>query len=271
MDHREPEKTPDGNDEVESVVVAAKQPSPTDSGDCTLTPRLRLTEIFRRLGPVGPLAIIAASLPGIGGFILLGAMKWLAPWLRDQDGMGLAIYTVGYSLAAGFAILPTYAQSIMGGFAFGKIVGSAAALAGVFGAAMLGYLVARRASGDRVNQLIDEQPKWKAIRDALIGGRFIRTLAIVTLIRIPTNSPFAITNLVLGSTRVNPLAYAIGTIVGVAPRTIVAAVIGAGLSQWDPKAGGGKWMAIAGIVLTLIVLAIIGAVANKALHKVTRG
>lgn len=227
-------------------------------------------EVFRRLGPVGPLAIIAASLPAIGGFVLLGTMKWLAPWLRDQDGVGLAIYTIGYALAAGFAILPTYAQSIMGGFAFGKVVGSLAALAGVFGASTIGYIVARRASGERVNQLIDEQPKWKAIRDALIGGSFARTLGIITLIRIPTNSPFAITNLVLGSTRVHPLAYVLGTIVGLAPRTIAVVMVGAGLSQWDPSAGS-KWLVVAGIIAMLIVLAIIGAIANKALHKVTQG
>lgn len=253
------------------------RPEPADRREIDARPRAadafippRMKEIFRRLGPVGPLALIAASLPAIGGFALLGMMGWLAPWLRGHEGAGIGLYVAGFAILAGLAVLPTYAQSVMGGFAFGAVVGSLAALAGIFGAAMIGYVIARRASGDRVMGLIDEQPKWRAVYDALVGGSFRKTLLIVTLLRVPHNSPFAITNLVLAATRVNPLAYAVGTIIGIAPRTVVAAVIGAGLSTWDLAGAKNKWLLIGGIVVTLVVFGIIGSIANRAVQRVTR-
>lgn len=230
---------------------------------------LQAKDLFRRLGPVGPLALIAASLPAIGGFALLGLMGWLAPWFREQAGLGIAVYIAGFAVLAGLAVLPTYAQSVMGGFAFGSVAGSLAALAGVFGASMIGYAIARRASGDRVMAIINEQPKWRAVYDALIGGSVLKTLLIVTLVRVPHNSPFAITNLVLAATRVNPFVYALGTLLGIAPRTVIAVVIGAGLSSWDLSQATHKWLFVGGIVVTLIVFGIIGAIANHAVQKVT--
>jgi uncharacterized membrane protein YdjX (TVP38/TMEM64 family) len=238
------------------------------AADALIPPRVK--EIFRRLGPVGPLALIAASLPALGGFALLGVMGWLAPWLREHEGAGIGLYVAGFAILAGLAVLPTYAQSVMGGFAFGALAGSMAALGGIFGAAMIGYVIARRAAGDRVMGLIDEQPKWRAVYDVLIGGSFIKTLLIVTLLRVPHNSPFAITNLVLATTRVHPLAYALGTIIGIAPRTIVAVVIGAGLSSWDLSGARNKWLFVGGIIVTLVVFGIIGTIANRAVQKVTR-
>lgn len=229
----------------------------------------KVKAVFGRLGAVGPLAIIAATMPALGGFAVLGFMGVLAPWLREDVGVGMTVYVAGFAILAGLALLPTYAQSVLGGFAFGAVLGSTAALTGIFGASMIGYAVARRASGDKVVELISEQPKWKAVYDALIGGSFLRTLGIVTLLRLPSNSPFAITNLVLAATRVNPLVYAIGTVVGIAPRTIVAAIIGAGLSEWDLSAAKHKWLFVGGIVLTLIVFGIIGAIANRAVRRVT--
>ena len=230
---------------------------------------LDVKNVFRRLGPVGPLAIVAATLPGIGGFVLLGTLKWTGPWLRDQGNVGVLLYSLGFAVMSGLALLPTYAQSITGGWAFKGWPGAPSAIAGIVGGSLIGYVIARRTSGDRVVKLIEEQPKWKAVCDALIGGGFWKTLVIVTLIRIPPNSPFAITNLVMGATRVQGLAYTLGTLIGIAPRTIIAVMIGAGLSNLDFKNVTSTWHTIAAVVSAVAVLAIIGAVANRALDKVT--
>jgi uncharacterized membrane protein YdjX (TVP38/TMEM64 family) len=224
--------------------------------------------ILRRLGPVGPLALIAASMPALGGFLLLGTMKWSGPWLRENFTAGLWIYILGFAVFAGFALLPTYAQAVLAGYAFGLYTGSAAALAGIVGAAVIGYLVARRAAGDRVVALIEEQPKWRAVYDALVRCRPARALLIITLLRVPPNSPFAITNLVMASCRVRPLTYIAGTLVGIAPRTVAAVFIGATASELDFSVSSHRWYFIGGIVLTLIVIGIIGAIANRAIQRV---
>ncbi|MBP7935482.1 MAG: TVP38/TMEM64 family protein [Phycisphaerae bacterium] len=231
----------------------------------------KVIALLRHLGPAGVLAVISATLPALGGFVLLGSLSWTGNWLRGQGDQGVFIYVVGYSLLAGLALLPTYAQSITGGFCFGRFTGSLAALGGILGAATLAYVIARRASGERVVRLIEEQPKWKAVYTALVGGGFWKTLLIVALLRVPPNSPFAITNLVMAATKVSWPVYALGTVVGIAPRTVFAVYVGAQVTELSTGSfsSTGQWLIT--LVVGLVVLAIIGAIANRALRTVTTG
>jgi uncharacterized membrane protein YdjX (TVP38/TMEM64 family) len=251
--------------ETNTETLAAERP-----GESAVPAIPSVKEIFHRLGPVGPMALVAASLPAVGTFLVLFllAKTDIALWLRSRDGQGIALYIVAYALLSGLALCNTYAPSLVGGFAFGTRMGSIAAMAGICIASTMAYFAVRRASGDRVTKLIAEQPKWKAVQDTLIGGGFARTLAIIGLLRV-SSSPFAITNLVLGSTRVNPVVYVLGTILGFAPRTIATVIIGARLSSWDPSASN-KWLVVTGIVVTFVVLGIIGNIANQAVHKVAK-
>jgi uncharacterized membrane protein YdjX (TVP38/TMEM64 family) len=235
--------------------------------------------IFRRLGPAGILAIVAAVLPPLGGLVLAIYAGPVSAWLRTHEESGPFIYAAAFALLAGFALLPTYIQSGLGGFAFGVAVGVPAALAGFAGASLIGYEVARRASGDRVVQIINEKPKWRAVRDALVGvdaggHGFWRTLGVVTLVRLPPNSPFALTNLVMASVKVPRAAFLLGTILGMAPRTAAAVYIGATLKEFSKgeleKAS--VWpVTVVGIVLTIVVVVVIGKLATGAIQRMARG
>jgi uncharacterized membrane protein YdjX (TVP38/TMEM64 family) len=227
--------------------------------------------VVRTLGPAGPLAVLSATMPAIGGFFLLGSLGVLGPWLADRNGLGLAIYVAGFMLFAGCALLPTYAQAILGGWAFKFALGFPAALAGFAGASLIGYAIGAKASGDRIVELIHTKPKWRAVRDALAGGGFWKTLGLVTLLRLPPNSPFAITNLVMASVRVPLAPYLIGTVVGMAPRTGVAVWIAAQVQGVLSEEGPDKprWLVGAGIALTIVVVVVIGHIANKAIERVT--
>jgi len=242
------------------------QPEPAADNDISWE---QIKGYLKRLGPVSALALIAASMPAIGGIVLLSTVKLSAAWLQSNGGSGIIIYIFGFSVMAGLALLPTYAQAFVGGWAFKLWKGSLAAVCGFMGASIIGYVIARRASGDRVTKIIEEHPKWQAVCDALIGGGFWKTLGIVTLLRLPPNSPFAITNLVLASTKVRPIIYLLGTLFGLTPRTIAAVFIGVGAS--DLTLFGPRWMTISGIVLIIIVVLIIGTIANKAVTKMTSG
>ncbi|MCK4340506.1 MAG: TVP38/TMEM64 family protein [Phycisphaerae bacterium] len=227
----------------------------------------RFSTLFRRLGPAGPLAVVSATLPALGGLVLLGMLTSIEPHLKAYREVGLVLYVLGFALLAGLAILPTYAQSVLGGWVYKFPLGFPAALGGVLGGALIGYGVGLRAAGDRVLRLIDEQPKWKAVYEALLGSGFWKTLLIITLVRL--NSPFALTNFVLAATRANPFAYVLGTVLGLSPRTAAAVFIAAGLKELTFERGGHKWLWITGIVVTLIVIVIIGQIANNAVAKVT--
>lgn len=227
-----------------------------------------IRRLGKRLGPAGPLALISATLPAIGGFVLLGSLKLIGPWLREHADVGVGLYIAIYALSSGLAILPTYAQSFLGGWAFGFAHGTMAATGGLVGGAVVGYLVARRAAGQRVVTLIAEQPKWKAVYDTLLRGGFWKTLAIVTLVRLPS-SPFAVTNLILAATRVGFAPYVIGTVVGILPRTAVAVYLAASASKLDFSEGSARWFWIAGVVAAVAIAGLIGYWANQAIARVT--
>lgn len=229
---------------------------------------------FKRLGAAGPLAIVAAILPGLAGIALFWKINVISEWLKSHGDLGVVVYAVSFALLAGFALLPTYAQAILGGWAFGVTLGAPAALLGFLGGAWIGYEIGRLASHDRVRNVIDERPKWKAVREALLGGGFWKTLGMVTLLRLPPNSPFAITNLVLAGVKVARPPYLLGTLIGMTPRTVLAVMIGAGIKGAFTKEAYNSaipvWMKAAGIFVTVAIVAIIGHLANKAVERVTR-
>jgi len=247
----------------------ATPPRDSDIASGAPAPREQARVIWRRLGPAGPLAVLAAGLPLLGEIALVGSLAWLAPWLRSHSEIGLPVYVLVFAVTSGLAILPTHAQSAVGGWVFHFARGAPAAVAGVMGGAMIGYLIARRASGNRVVSLIEEHPKWRAVYDALLGGGFWKTLLIVTLVRLPPSSPFAITNLVLASTRVPPLAYALGSLLGLAPRTAAVVFIAAGVQTLNFRELRSSWMTIVGIVTAAVAVLVIGAIANRAVTRVT--
>lgn len=228
-----------------------------------------LWSTFRRLGPAGPLAVISATLPALGGFVLLAMMAPLTRWLASLGAAGAWVYAAAFAVLAGLALLPTYAQAVLGGYAFRMTLGLPAALAGFVGGAAIGYVLGRWASRDRARQIIREHRRWQAVYDELLGGGFLRTLALVTLVRLPPNSPFAITNLVLAAARVHPAAYLLGTLIGMAPRTAVAVYIGSTIQDVASGVPRPWWLTIGGIVLAIAVVAYIGYHAKLALARVT--
>lgn len=222
--------------------------------------------MFKRLGPAGPLALVAASAPAIVGFAVLGSLPWIGGWLRGHPGSGAILYACVYILLGGLSCLPTWSYSALGGYAFGFERGLPLAVVSFTGAALVAYIVDRRAAGERVLKLLEEHPKLLAVQRALLGSGLLRTFLIITLLRIPPNSPFALTNLVLASTRVHPVAYILGTLIGLAPRTGAVVFLASrfGLERKDPPWLWGIWIAV-----TLVVLGIVGHLANQAIHRVT--
>jgi uncharacterized membrane protein YdjX (TVP38/TMEM64 family) len=209
---------------------SAQEPLPgAPDADASAPPGLRQalrTVRERGLGPTAVLTALWAVTPGICGFVLLAYVDTVSQWLRAHGNAGLVLYTVVFMLAGGLGLLPTYAQAVLGGWCFAFAAGFPAALAGFTGAALLGYLVAHTVARRRVVDTIEANDKARAMRNALIGHGFWKTTGLVTLLRLPPNSPFAITNMALSSTGVPIAAFALGTILGMAPRTGVAVFLG---------------------------------------------
>lgn len=232
-------------------------------------------EVVSRYGISGALAIAWTSLPAIGGFVLLYYINSVSQHLQDAGNLGILQYVAVFVVAAGLGLLPTYAQAILGGWAFGFWIGLPAALAGFTGASIIGYVVARTFSRDRIEELIETDKRAFAVRNALVGQGFWKTLVVVTLIRVPPNSPFALTNLILAGVRVKPPVYALGTAIGMLPRTAIAVWLasqaaseGGNITEFmDARPPEQIVLMVASAVLAFGVLYYLG---NKAWQRVTR-
>lgn len=216
---------------------------------------------------LAPLAIVSLVLPPLGAALLIGYLSTLGPWLQSHGAAGVALYVSGFAVFGGFALLPTYAPAILGGWAFGDAIGLPAALAGFLLASAINYAWAHRLSADHATRVLAEKPKWLAIRNALVGLSRWRTTLVVALVRVPPNSPFALSNAAMAAAHVPVGPYLVGTLLGLAPRTAVAVRAGSHLSTLDFTHRDAFGSAAVTIGLSVLVLGILGWLARRALDS----
>lgn len=235
--------------------------------DETESPRSYDPGLFR----AGILGLFWVTAPFMLGFVLLANLGPISDWLQGRFLLGLFAYMAFFALTSGTGLLPTYAQAILGGWVFGVAFGLPAALVGFLGGALVGFMVSRLVARNAVGRMIDRNPRWKVFREALVDKAFGRTVLVVSLLRLPPNSPFALTNLAMASTGVSLMPYMLGTLIGMTPRTAVAAYLAAqgrntGARDIQELASeSGTWVVIGGIVLMIIAFAIIGSIGRRAI------
>jgi uncharacterized membrane protein YdjX (TVP38/TMEM64 family) len=207
--------------------------------------------------------------PPLGGFILLATLTSLGPWLRNHGIEGLLIYFLLTGFLMGVSFVPTYSCAILAGWAFGFAIGFPLAVVTITVAGMVAYALGRWIARDRVLDLVMEQPKWAAVVRSLLGQDPRRTLLVVTLLRIPPQSPFAIVNFALAAAKVRLFAYSAGTFLGVIPRTALACYAAAQLEQLRFKDIGDRWTLVFGLVATVGACTALGVLGHRALRSVT--
>lgn len=226
---------------------------------------------MRRLGAAGPVAIVLSFWPPLGGFVLLATLTRLGPWLRVHDSVGMAVYFLLCSFLIGISFVPTYACAILAGWAFGFAVGWPLAMVTITVASLLAYVIGRWLARDRVHEVIQANARANAIYRSLLGTRSGRTMLVVALLRVPPASPFALANFVLAAARVPFWEYAVGTLIGLGPRTAMATFAAAGLEQLQFKNVSATWMVVAGMIATIVVCVVLGVLSNRALRQLSGG
>lgn len=230
-------------------------------------PPVTVRDWFRRLGLAAPAAVAACVLPLVGLVLLTYYIDPVGQWLRSNWPWGPVIYAAAFVILGGLALMPTWTYSALGGWTFGFAIGLPSALAGYVGGALVGYAIGRWTAGDRLVRLMDCNPKWRAVYDALMGSSNARTLLIVFLVRL-ASSPFALTNLVFSAARVPIWIYILGTATGLTVRTGVVVWFAAQLSgdHFDYK--DNKLLVIGGAAIAVAVVFIITKLARRALANV---
>ncbi len=238
---------------------------------------LLLRQTFTRLFALGPAGLLAAfwlTVPGVAGLVLLYELGPVSAWLRAQGTPGLFVFALVLMITSGLGLLPTTAQAVLGGWVFGVFRGSLAASVAFAGAALIGLAITRLIAGRRFENWIDAKPEAWAVRHALVGRGFVSATLMVALLRVPPQAPFAFMNLLLVSSGVPAGPFVLGTVLGMLPRTMMvmlfagtAAASGAADIQTFISEGPGWPVAVAGFAALLVVMAIIGAVARRALAQ----
>lgn len=238
-------------------------------------PRLPGPTAIERAGllATGVLGAAWTALPALLGFWLLAELGEIGNQLDARPDSGVWIYAGLFAVTSGLGLLPTYAQAILGGWVFGPVVGVAAALAGFVGGSCIGYLVARLVSRGSVETWIARKPRAAVVREALVGHGFGRTVLVVALLRMPPNSPFALTNLAMSVAGVRLGPFLLGTALGMLPRTVIAVWLAAAAAATGAKdiqtfaSERGVWLVVGGVVSMIVVVAIVGSMAKTALRR----
>ncbi|MBL9140642.1 MAG: VTT domain-containing protein [Phycisphaerae bacterium] len=175
----------------------------------------------------GLLTVLWFTMPLGVSILLLANLGTVTTWLEEQGGTGIAIAVAVFAGASGLGLLPTYAQAIVVGWVFGFAIGLPVSVAGYLGGAVIGFGISRLVAGESLRALVDQRPKWRVVRQALVEASTWRTIGIVALVRFPPKSPFAFSNLVLAASGVRWSTMIIGSIAGMLPRTALAVAIAA--------------------------------------------
>jgi len=215
------------------------------------------------------MALATAVFPMAGSAALVVFGYPLGNWMHANVATGSVVFVFGVLIVSGMALLPPNLIGILAGWAFGFWLGLFLLISAIVGAAMIGFLMSRRLTGDTLTRLTGRTPRANAIHQALTNEGFVRTTSIVTLMRMSVVMPFAFTNFFLAAARVPVSSFLIGTFLGMLPRSAAMALIGAGLSALTFDGFNDRWFLLAGIPATVILIIVISVFSRRALDRLT--
>ena len=210
---------------------------------------------LRRLWPVALLLglLVAFFALGLDRYFTFESLKAHRVELQDFVARNLIfavlIYVAGYALLTAASLPIATLVTLVGGFLFGAVAGTALTVVGATAGATVVFLVARTAFGDalrlRARPYIGRMEAGFA-RNAFSYMLFLRLMPIF---------PFFAVNIVPAFLGVKTRTYVATTFLGIIPGTAVYNIVGAGLgSIFD----SGEAFTLAGVVTPEIVIGLAG-------------
>lgn len=208
----------------------------------------------------------ATVAPGIGAALLAPLALTHATWLSTHaDGM-LAPIALAVALLCGVALLPTFVATVLLCWLYGAVSGLLLALLCTSAAAVLGRLLAGVAGRRSVEPVLRSHARLRRVRNALLGSRFWGAARTVALLRISPIVPFAAVNVVAGLARVRLDAFVAGSVLGMLPRAALVAFWTDRLQSLTFERPADVGWLVAGVIVTLAVLFVLGRAARGALR-----
>ena len=179
-----------------------------------------------------PLLLLALGLAGVllldlDRFLSFEALRghraWLAAQVAAHPVRSATLYFVIYAAAIALSIPGGTVLTLAGGFLFGTAIGAALVLGAATAGACIVFLAARTALGDLLRRRAGPflQRMERGFRENAF--HYLLVLRLIPLF------PFWLVNLVPAFFGMRLSRYALATLIGIAPATIVFASLGSGL------------------------------------------
>jgi uncharacterized membrane protein YdjX (TVP38/TMEM64 family) len=191
-------------------------------------------------------------------------------WIQSLGHWGPLVLVFLYILAC-LLLLPGWILTVGAGFLFGLGWGLATVWAGASLGAMAAFLAGRTLARDWITRRITGKATFQAVDEAV--GR--EGFKFVLLLRLSPLFPFNLLNYVLGLTRISFGRYALATLLGILPGSLMYVYFGSAARSLAEVAAGGHrnnagltlffW---AGLVATIAVAVLITRTANRTLKAI---
>lgn len=216
---------------------------------------------------LGVTVVIALACAGVVfrediGVLMQGFMNYV-------DGLGplgYALFLVGYVVLEVLAV-PAFPLTMSAGALFGNAAGTLLVTTAATIAAGISFLIARYVARDKIAEMAENYPKFKAIDHAL-GEDSLRVVAIM---RLSPLMPFALSNYLYGLTSVKFKPYVIGSFFGMMPGTFAYVSAGSASRQIAEGAIGSDAIlsTLFGVSLAILSASYVGKLASKAVAEET--
>jgi uncharacterized membrane protein YdjX (TVP38/TMEM64 family) len=212
-------------------------------------------------------SIIAGLLLIFVAWFLLPLQDWLQSFSNWSKGLGVFGYAL-FALTYVFAVIglaPGSVFTLAAGVAFGLWAFPLVVVAATIGSC-LAFLIARYVARDRVESALDKRPVFKAVAGAVKDEGW----KIVGLMRLSPLVPFNLQNYFFGVTPVSFWEYALATVVGILPGTLLYVYLGSlgSMSAGETDASVLQWSLLgAGLLATVVVVWLVSKKAKAKLNE----
>lgn len=156
---------------------------------------------------------------------LLANYEQLAAWRDEHLVWSILVFVLIYTLCVAFSVPGAIWLTLIGGFLFGTVLGTAVVVFAATLGAMLIFLAARTALGDALRQ---KAGTWVArMEDGFRNGE----VSYLLIMRLVPAVPFFIANLAPAFLGARTWTFFWTTLVGIIPGTLVFISLGAGLGE----------------------------------------
>ena len=219
-------------------------------------------------------AVGIAAVGALGAALLLLPLdRWLlalVETMRGAGGAGAVLYVAAYVLAC-VLLLPGSVLTLAAGFAYGVVQGTLLVMVASMLGSVAAFVLGRTVLRGRIERKLADQPRFAAVDRAVAAQGF----KVVLLLRLSPVFPFNVLNYALGLTQVPLRTYALASLLGMFPGTVLYVYLGslvtsaAQLASGQRPAGGpyGQLLFWGGLVATVLATVLITRTARRALAQ----